>query len=96
MVDTGMHRSHEASAQVDRPTPTIVVGIDDSPASRAALRWAAAQTRLTGVPLRVVHAWQMPELPATAIAPGADQFGEAAAADARGARYPVGPEHLRS
>ena len=62
MTDTDFERSPESTVQVDRPTPTIVVGIDDSAASQAALRWAAAQSRLTGIPLRVVHAWQMPEL----------------------------------
>ncbi|HEY4348197.1 MAG TPA: universal stress protein [Gaiellaceae bacterium] len=38
------------------PQP-IVVGIDGSDASRAALRWAAAEARLRGVPVRAVHAW---------------------------------------
>jgi nucleotide-binding universal stress UspA family protein len=47
------------------------------------LRWAAAQSQLTGTPLWVVHAWQMSELPAAAIALGAGQYREAAAADVR-------------
>jgi nucleotide-binding universal stress UspA family protein len=66
-----------------RRTPEIVVGLDDSPAGHAALLWAAEQSWLTGVPLRVVHAWQMSALAATAVTSGAGEYGEAAAADAR-------------
>jgi nucleotide-binding universal stress UspA family protein len=35
----------------------VVVGVDGSPASINALRWAAAEAKARGVPLRVVHAW---------------------------------------
>jgi nucleotide-binding universal stress UspA family protein len=35
----------------------VVVGVDGSAGSRAALRWAAAEARLRGTPLRAVHAW---------------------------------------
>jgi nucleotide-binding universal stress UspA family protein len=38
----------------------IVVGIDGSSASRAALRWALAEARLRSAPLRVVHSWTPP------------------------------------
>jgi nucleotide-binding universal stress UspA family protein len=34
----------------------IVVGVDGSEGSRAALRWALAEARHRGVPLRVIHA----------------------------------------
>jgi nucleotide-binding universal stress UspA family protein len=34
----------------------IVVGVDGSEGSRAALRWALAEARQRGVPLRVIHA----------------------------------------
>ncbi|MFI1533135.1 universal stress protein [Streptomyces anandii] len=34
---------------------TITVGIDDSPASRAAADWAASEARLRGLPLKIVH-----------------------------------------
>ena len=35
----------------------IVVGIDGSESSQRALEWAAAEARLRGAPLRVVHSW---------------------------------------
>jgi nucleotide-binding universal stress UspA family protein len=38
----------------------IVVGVDGSDASRAALRWALAQAERTGLPLRAVYAYSAP------------------------------------
>jgi nucleotide-binding universal stress UspA family protein len=38
----------------------IVVGIDGSPSSKAALAWAAQQAALTGAPLTVVSTWHYP------------------------------------
>jgi nucleotide-binding universal stress UspA family protein len=38
----------------------IVVGIDGSQSSRAALEWAADQARKTGTPLAAVAAWDYP------------------------------------
>jgi nucleotide-binding universal stress UspA family protein len=40
----------------------IVVGVDGSPGSDAALRWALAEAKLRGVGLRVVTAYQVPQL----------------------------------
>jgi nucleotide-binding universal stress UspA family protein len=65
-----------------RLAPSIVVGLDESASSKAALRWAATQSRSTGLPLRVVHAWQVPPV-AGAVRANPDQYFEAAAADAR-------------
>lgn len=39
---------------------TIVVGLDGSPESKEALRWAIAEAQLRGARLRVVHAWVIP------------------------------------
>jgi nucleotide-binding universal stress UspA family protein len=50
---------------------TIVVGIDGSEGSDAALRWAAAEARLRGGRLRVVHVHQLPQLPLSEVALGA-------------------------
>ncbi len=49
---------------------TIVVGVDGSPESHEALRWAVREARLRGATLRVVHAWLMP----VAFAGGAPGF----------------------
>jgi nucleotide-binding universal stress UspA family protein len=46
----------ETSASQSR----IVVGVDGSPGSRDAVRWAAQQARLTGAALDAVIAWQYP------------------------------------
>lgn len=37
----------------------IIVGIDDSPASIAALKFAAEEATLRDVPLRIIHSWQV-------------------------------------
>jgi nucleotide-binding universal stress UspA family protein len=41
---------------------TIVVGVDGSQGSAAALRWALREARLRGTKIRVVHAWVYPEV----------------------------------
>lgn len=62
----------------------IVVGVDGSPGSRAALRWAHEEAQLRRVALEVVSAWQFPmmtSLPAFgAMPPPEDLSGEAEAA----------------
>jgi nucleotide-binding universal stress UspA family protein len=73
-----------ASAETphDQPTaPAIVVGVDDSAGSREALRWAANESRLTGLPLCILHAWQKDDLPAASTR--ATDYAQACAADAR-------------
>ncbi len=74
----------------------IVVGVDGSDSSKAALRWAAAEARLRKAGLRVVHAWSYPLEAASlgAIAPvpvdwdairtDAEQFAAAAVAEVLG------------
>jgi nucleotide-binding universal stress UspA family protein len=49
----------------------IVVGVDGSEESRAALRWALAEARLRQAPLTAVHAWSDPIVPSGDIAPPA-------------------------
>jgi nucleotide-binding universal stress UspA family protein len=53
----------------------IVVGLDGSQASRAALAWALAEAKLRGSTVRAVHAWMIPamgsgEAPWALIPPG--------------------------
>ena len=38
----------------------IVVGVDGSQSSLAALRWAVRQAKLTGAPLEIVSTWEWP------------------------------------
>ena len=40
----------------------IVVGVDGSPESRRAVRWAAEEARLRGAHLSVIHAFSLPHL----------------------------------
>jgi nucleotide-binding universal stress UspA family protein len=44
----------------DSRVPRIVAGVDGSPCSMAALRWAARQAGLTGSTVEAVIAWQYP------------------------------------
>jgi nucleotide-binding universal stress UspA family protein len=44
---------------------TIVVGVDGSPGSDDALRWALAEARLRGSRLRGVYAYELPRTPVT-------------------------------
>lgn len=76
MLETFDHSPHAL-----RMTPAIVVGVDADSASRQALRWAADQSRLTGLPLRVVHAWQLNSVGAAFA--GVTGYAEAFAVDAR-------------
>jgi nucleotide-binding universal stress UspA family protein len=48
------------SASSTGGAPRIVVGVDGSSASRAALRWAVRQARFTGTMVDAVIAWQIP------------------------------------
>jgi nucleotide-binding universal stress UspA family protein len=82
MTRNDLLKKFDRSPHALRMTPSIVVGVDDSAASREALHWAAGQSRLTGLPLRVVHAWQHSDaLGATSA--GITGYAEAFAADAR-------------
>ena len=58
----------------------IVVGVNGSPASMAAIRWAAREAALRGVVLHAVHAWEHPLFGRAPYAPGAPAGDRAAAA----------------
>lgn len=61
----------------DETAAVIVVGVDGSPGSHDALRWAAGQARLTGATLRAVASWRWPNY-VTRVPPGADPAGDTA------------------
>ncbi|WP_055491135.1 universal stress protein [Streptomyces sp. TP-A0356] len=44
----------------DAPRPRVVVGVDGSPSSYAALRWAVRQACLVGGTVDAVAAWELP------------------------------------
>jgi nucleotide-binding universal stress UspA family protein len=48
------------AAGITKNAPRIVVGVDGSPSSRAALRWAVRQAVLTGGTVDAVLAWHVP------------------------------------
>lgn len=49
------------AAASESPAPPVVVGIDGSPGSVTALRWAAEHARRHGLTLEVVHVWPRSE-----------------------------------
>ncbi len=52
---------HPNNSEVLMSTPNrIIVGVDGSPPSLAALEWARDEARLSGADLVAVHAWQYP------------------------------------
>jgi nucleotide-binding universal stress UspA family protein len=61
----------------------IVVGLDGGVSSAEALRWAAEHSTATGLPLRVVHVWQLSALGAAAVSAGAGDLLQAGTEDAR-------------
>src|SRR5580658_396636 len=48
------------SAAITNDAPRIVVGVDGSPSSRTALRWAVRQANLTNGTVDAVMAWEIP------------------------------------
>ncbi|MCH5671950.1 universal stress protein [Streptomyces gilvus] len=75
----------------------IVVGVDGSEASLAALRWALEQARTLGTRLVVVHAWEpaasgfAPYAPVAALPTAAEQRERAAELLATAVRDTFGP-----
>lgn len=60
----------------------IVVGVDGSPSSMVALRWALKQAEATGAEVEAVHAWEYPISfgAPVALLPGEDLEAEAGTA----------------
>jgi nucleotide-binding universal stress UspA family protein len=70
---------------VENEAGTIVVGVDGSSESKAALRWALEETRLRRARLRCVHAWILPPLfdPSGLAAPYMGELRKSLAKDAK-------------
>ncbi|MEJ8661488.1 universal stress protein [Streptomyces sp. MS1.AVA.4] len=51
----------------------IIVGVDRSPESVAALEWAAEEAQLRGRPLQVLHAWAWHPLPPASVPAGTSE-----------------------
>ena len=92
-----MNINDQATKRPDAPAEPrneVVVGIDDSPESAAALRWAAEQSKVSGTPLRLVHTWQISATASAAVISGGRRVPRgrsrrrAGAGDAMGARHP--------
>lgn len=67
-----VRRGAKASEKLERGL--VVVGVDGSPPSIAALHWAARYAAATGAAVRAVHAWHYPDSVAPAgVAPGLTQ-----------------------
>lgn len=83
-MSTNKNETYDDAATAPVPvTAEIVVGLNNSPSAAAALRWAAEQSRATGLPLRVLHAWQLKASGAATAAAGSVELWEASTADAR-------------
>lgn len=59
----------------------ITVGVDGSEGASAAVHWAAAEARLRGARLRIVHAWSIPTMGYGYVPPVSltDDLGQVAA-----------------
>jgi nucleotide-binding universal stress UspA family protein len=64
---------------VENDEAVIVVGVDGSDSSVAALRWSAAEAVLRRAKVRVVIAWYMPLLPSRSLAPSRPELGDLSA-----------------
>ncbi|MGY0459322.1 universal stress protein [Kitasatospora sp. cg17-2] len=70
---------------MDQGTPVaggIVVGVDGSPSSQKALRWAVEQARLTGATVEAVLCWTLPTVYGRAPMSVDRELGRAAAWEA--------------
>jgi nucleotide-binding universal stress UspA family protein len=67
----GRRRADDSEGRTMANSGTVVVGVDDSPSARDALRWAADVASRRNWTLRVVHAWHLnvPSTPFGALPP---------------------------
>jgi K+-sensing histidine kinase KdpD len=67
---TNKRKNMWESSHEDRPIRRVVVGVDGSPASEAALRWAIREAAAHNADLDVVHAFRAPTGPIRGPNPG--------------------------
>ncbi len=58
--DRVLDPDHGGQAYTRVVSGTIVVGVDESPAARSAVRWAGEEARLRAATIKAVHAWVAP------------------------------------
>ncbi len=81
VTDYVVHHSHCPTMVVPETGPPaglfrqIIVGVDGSPSSRAALRWGVEEARRHDCPVIALHAWLITTLPGRT--PGEDRHGPA-------------------
>jgi nucleotide-binding universal stress UspA family protein len=76
----------------EAPAPRIVVGVDGSASSRAALRWALGQARISGGEVHAVTSWEHPPIYGWVLPVADEEFAErAAGALAEAVRDVAGP-----
>jgi nucleotide-binding universal stress UspA family protein len=68
----------------DTDSPHIVVGVDASPCSKRALRWAMTQARLSGATIEAITAWQAPARYGTVYGMVPVMFGDAGISEITG------------
>jgi nucleotide-binding universal stress UspA family protein len=69
------HQQHLGNERQVRRRNRIVVGIDGSPCSLAALQWAAAEADSHEAELVVIHAWRLPSVGLPGLSPPYDKEG---------------------
>ena len=62
MVATRESRTEPSSSPRPRAARAVVVGVDSTPTSHAAVEWAAAEAVARKAPLHIVHSWVWPHL----------------------------------
>jgi nucleotide-binding universal stress UspA family protein len=66
--EAGRHQTREKAVTESPRTPVVIVGVDGSDDSVAAVRWAQQYAVSTGATIRLVTAWEWPQLYGAAFA----------------------------
>jgi nucleotide-binding universal stress UspA family protein len=77
---------------VPMTSSSVVVGVDGSPNAEEAVSWAVDYARLSGAPLRLICAWEVPSLGGTVSSGDATVLSQAAEQVAASAANTLPPE----